>query len=328
MSTTHRERMEACLAGKVLDRAPVALWRHFPVDDQAPEALAEATLNWQKIYDWDLIKVTPPSSFCLKDWGVEDAWTGATEGTRSYTRRVIFKTEDWARLPVLDLESPHLAAQLTCLALIRKETPASTPVLQTIFSPLAQAKNLVGGEELLNHIRQDPEAVKRGLEIIAESTRRFLKAAVRQTGIDGIFYAVQHAQSGLLSEAEFFEFGRSYDVPLLEAAKPLWLNLLHLHGTNVYFDAVADYPVQVINWHDRDTPPSLAQGLERFQGALCGGLSRETIVYANAAAVQAEAADALEQTGRRRLLLGTGCVVPVIASHGNLMAARRSVESK
>ena len=117
-------------------------------------------------------------------------------------------------------------------------------------------------------------------------------------------------------------------MPLLEAAKPLWLILLHLHGTNVYFDAVADYPVQAINWHDRDTPPSLAQGLERFQGALCGGLSRETIVYADAAAVQAEAADALEQTGGRRLLLGTGCVVPIIASHGNLMAARRSVESK
>jgi uroporphyrinogen decarboxylase len=326
--STHRKRMEACLAGKILDRAPVALWRHFPVDDQSAETLAEATLNWQKIYDWDLIKVTPSSSFCLRDWGVEDAWTGASEGTRGYTRRVITKTEDWARLPVLEPDAPHLAAQLACLSLIRKGAASNTPIIQTIFSPLAQAKNLVGGAELLNHIRQDPEAVKRGLEIIAENTRRFIEAAVRKTGIDGIFYAVQHAQAGLLSEAEFFEFGRSYDLPLLEAAKPLWLNLLHLHGTNVYFEAVADYPVQIINWHDRDTPPSLAQALDRFQGVLCGGLSRETIVYANAAAVQAEAANALEQTNGRRLLLGTGCVVPIIASHGNLMTTRKSVENK
>ena len=39
-----------------------------------------------------------------------------------------------------------------------------------------------------------------------------------------------------------------------------------------------------------------------------------------------QAADAIRQTGGRRLLLGTGCVVPVIAPHGNILAARQSVE--
>lgn len=325
--TTHRQRLEACLSGKNLDRPPVALWRHFPVDDQSPETLAAATLHWQREYDWDIVKVTPASSFCLKDWGVDDAWKGDSEGTRAYTKRKIFYPEDWTRLPMLEADAPHLAAQLKCLALIRKELPRETPLVQTIFSPLAQAKNLVGGEALLVHLREHPEAVKQGLEIIAETTRRFIAAAVA-TGIDGIFYAVQHAQAELLTEAEFFEFGRSFDLPALEAAKPLWLNLVHLHGENVYFDAVADYPAQVINWHDRDTAPSLAEGLNRFPGLLCGGLSRETMVYGNAAAVQSEAADAIAQTGGQRLLLGTGCVVPIIAPHGNLLAARKNVEKK
>ena len=331
--TTHRQRLENCLSGKTLDRPPVALWRHFPVDDQLPHTLAAATLHWQQQYDWDLVKVTPASSFCLKDWGVEDVWKGDGEGTRSYTTRIIHKPEDWARLPVLDAHSfstpqgAGLAAQLECLALIRKGLPRHTPLLQTIFSPLAQAKNLAGGETLLVHIRQDPEAVKKGLEVIAETTRNFIQAALK-TGIDGIFYAVQHAQEQLLGEAEFFEFGRSFDLPLLATAGSLWLNILHLHGENVYFDAVADYPVQAINWHDRDTPPSLADGLDRFQGVLCGGLSRETMVYGNAASVQAEAADAIRQTDGRHLLLGTGCVAPVITPHGNLLAARKSVEKK
>ena len=331
--TTHRQRLEACLAGKTTDRPPVALWRHFPVDDQLPHSLAAATLHWQQTYDWDLVKVTPASSFCLKDWGARDAWTGDGEGTRAYSApRVILKPEDWARLPVLDAEhtptqAAGLAAQLECLALIRKSLPRTTPLLQTIFSPLAQAKNLVGGQNLLVHIRQDPDAVRKGLDVIAESTRNFIKAALK-TGIDGVFYAVQHAQEQLLSEAEFFEFGRSFDLSVLAAAEPLWLNILHLHGDNVYFDAVADYPLQVINWHDRDTPPSLAEGLTRFPGVLCGGLSRETMVFGNAAAVQAEAVDAIRQTDGRHLLLGTGCVVPIIAPHGNLVAARKSVEKK
>ncbi len=36
----YRERMENCLAAEDTDRPPVALWRHFPVDDQTPGGLA------------------------------------------------------------------------------------------------------------------------------------------------------------------------------------------------------------------------------------------------------------------------------------------------
>ncbi len=322
---SHRERIRAAISGQTPDRAPVALWRHFPVDDQDPEKLAAATIAWQKAYDWDLVKVTPASSFCIKDWGVDDVWEGHTEGTRRYTRRVVTTPEDWLKLPQLDPSALHLASQLKSLSIIRAGLPPETPVIQTIFSPLAQAKNLAGGENLLIHIRQQPEMVKHGLHVIAESTRKFIHAAL-QTGIDGIFYAVQHAQAGLLTETEFADFGVAFDLPVLEASAPGWLNLLHLHGENVYFHLVADYPVQVINWHDRSTPPNLAEGLQRTRAAACGGISQDTLVYRNAAAVADEAAEALAQTNGRRFILGTGCVVPVIASHGNLMTARNIVE--
>jgi len=325
--STHRERMEACIAGRNTDRPPVALWRHFPVDDQQPEKLAAATLQWQKTYDWDIVKVTPASSFCIRDWGVEDEWKGDSEGTRRYTKRAVFALEDWAQLSVLDVDSPQLAAQLKCLSLLRNELGPDVPLIQTVFSPLAQAKNLVGGTDLLAHMRMRPEWVGRGLEIILESTRRFVRAARAAGLIDGIFYAVQHAQASLLTKDEFIEFGRSYDLQVLESARMLWLNILHAHGENLYFNNVADYPVQMINWHDRDTPPSLSEALPRTRAALCGGLRRETMVYGTAEDVEAEAIDAFDQTrGGQRLMLGTGCVVPIIAPHGNLMAARMSVE--
>ena len=75
---THRERLEACLSEATLDRVPIALWRHFPVDDQTPEALARAVIAFQRRYEFDLVKVTPASSFCVKDWGAQDEWRGAT----------------------------------------------------------------------------------------------------------------------------------------------------------------------------------------------------------------------------------------------------------
>jgi uroporphyrinogen decarboxylase len=322
---THRQRMELALNGDTPDRPPIALWRHFPVDDQLPEGLAGAVLDFQQTYDFDFVKVTPSSSYCLKDWGVDDVWRGSTEGTRDYIKRVIHWPEDWENLSVLDPHQGYLKEQLDCLRTITNRLGPDTPVIQTIFNPLSQAKNLVGDEALLIHMRRYPAAVQAGLKTIVESTQRFIEAA-RETGIAGIFFAVQHAQFGVLSKDEYEAFGKAYDLPALEPAQDLWLNVLHLHGDEVMFKTFVDYPVQVINWHDRDTPPSLAEAQTQFSGVVCGGLKRmESMVLGSPEMVESEAHDAMQATGGQRFILGTGCVLPIIAPRGNILAARESV---
>lgn len=329
--TSHRERLQACIRGEQVDRLPVALWRHFPVDDQSPEALAASQVAFQRAYDFDLVKVTPASSFCLKDWGADDVWEGHTEGTRRYVKSVITQPGDWERLPVLDPRSGHLGGQLACLRAIRAELGSDTPILQTVFSPLAQAKHLAPEDMLLVHLRKYPEAVLKGLETIAQTARRFVEAAI-ETGIDGIFYAVQHAQANLLTADEFNRFSRMADLSVLEAASGLWCNMLHIHGTHIYFDEVADYPVHIINWHDRDTAPSLSEARKALTArrlpasVLCGGLGRDTLTYLTPKQIAHEADDATSQLRGKGLILSTGCVVPVIAPHGNLRAAREAAD--
>jgi uroporphyrinogen decarboxylase len=255
---------------------------------------------------------------------VEDEWKGHTEGTREYTRRVIHHPRDWEQLPALDPTSKHLAAQLVCLRMIRS-TLDETPLLQTVFSPLAQAKNLAGSETLLAHLRLHPEAVMKGLAAITETTRRFVEACL-ETGIDGVFYAVQHAQGSVMTLEEYKEFGLPNDLDVLEPAQGLWCNLLHLHGQEVYFPLLSYLRFPIVNWHDRETFPSLKQAQGLYSGVVCGGMRQDSLVYGDQAAVREEAADAIQQTDGKRFILGTGCVVPVIASHGNLMAARESVK--
>jgi uroporphyrinogen decarboxylase len=178
---------------------------------------------------------------------------------------------------------------------------------------------------LLVHLRRYPDAVHAGLRILAETTRRFVEAVV-QTGIAGVFFAVQHAQYGLLSEAEYEVFGRPYDFQVLEPARGLWLNMLHLHGEQVMFDQFLDYPVGVINWHDRDTWPSLSQAQARFAGVMCGGLQRErTMVLGTPGTVSTEALEAIQATQGQRFILGTGCVLPIVAPRANIWAARQAV---
>lgn len=318
---THRQRIEYSLQGELLDRTPIAMWRHFPVDDQTPDGLAHAILEFQKLFDFDLVKVTPSSSYCLKDWGVEDEWRGNPEGTRQYVSRVINSPEDWLKLTVLDPFKGTLGDQLTCLKIINNELGPDVPVLQTIFSPLAQAKNLVGGEMLLVHLRQYPDAVVAGLKTIAETTCRFIEAA-NKTGISGIFYAVQHGNYQLLTESEYIQFGRKFDLEILDLVSRKWLNILHLHGVNVMFKLFLDYPVQVINWHDRETFPSLAEGKKLFSGVVCGGLQRnQTMELGTPEHVHSEACDAIQETEGKRFILGTGCVLQITTPRANIMAA-------
>ena len=327
MAMTKTERLMAAIRGEQVDRSPVALWRHFPGDDYRPRDLAAATVAFQRKYGFDFVKVTPASSFCVQDWGSRDRWVGTLEGTREYTFYPIQAAKDWDKLHPLDPSEGGLGAQLECLRLIGDELIGEVPFIQTIFSPLAHAKNLVGSESLLVHLRRNPDALHRGLEVITETITRFINAAL-DTGMAGVFYAVQHAQYELLSEQEYAVFGRPYDLRVLEAVQGLWLNLLHLHGSDVMFDLLADYPIQVMNWHDRETWPTLFEAQDRFDGAVCGGLARwDVVVRGTPEQVQEQAADALAQTGGHRFILGTGCVTPIVAPASNIRAVREAVGS-
>ena len=89
-----------------------------------------------------------------------------------------------------------------------------------------------------------------GLETITRSVIAFIEAC-KPLGIAGIYYAVQWASFAVLSEAEYREFGEPYHRRILAAAADCWLNMVHLHGADVMFDLVAQYPAQALNWHDR-----------------------------------------------------------------------------
>jgi uroporphyrinogen decarboxylase len=188
-------------------------------------------------------------------------------------------------------------------------------------------KNLAG-ERLLIDLRQNPDEFKAALEVITQSTLAFVRE-IAATGAAGIFYAVQHATSNLLSEAEFAEFGREYDLRILEATKHYWLNVMHIHGDNVYFAAVADYPLQVWNWHDRETGPSLTDGLVQIKGAACGGIARDSVMLCGQPDdVRQQVAEALAQTNSRRYIVGTGCVTMIPTPEANIRAAIESATPK
>lgn len=318
----HQERVLAALRGEPTDRIPIALWRHFPNDDLHPERLAGRVVEFQRKFDFDLVKVTPTSGYPAEIFGATFVDGKNREGTRAYISRPVNQLEDWERIAPVEGENPVFVREMAALKQIRRELGPEVPILQTIFGPLNSAHNL-GGERTLADLRAHPEVLHRALDALTETTIRFALESLR-AGADAIFYATQMATTRYLTEQEFAHHAEPYDLRVLEAiraAQPSFV-LLHIHGLDIFFDRLARWSVDAVNWHDRRTPPSLEEARGKFKGALVGGLEEwQTLAGSTPQAVKAQALDAIRQSGGRGFILSAGCVIPVDTPEENLRAA-------
>jgi uroporphyrinogen decarboxylase len=324
-----QERLTRTIAGEPTDRTPVALWRHWPGDDQRAADLARSVVEFQKNYDWDFVKVTPAATFSVTDYGVQDVWEGNLEGTRNINKYAVQRSLEWTELRPLDPTRGSLGKQLECLRLIGEGLrDDDAPIIQTVFSPLAQAKYIAGNNSLIRHMRTHADRVHTGLNAITESTLRFIDALKRYPVV-GIFYAIQHASYDVLSEEEYRQLGLPYDQKILESLPDKWwFNMVHLHGDAPMFKLCSQFPIQAINWHDQETEPDLNQGKALFNRAVCGGLSRWShLHFGTPNSIREAGRAAIKATNNRRFILSTGCVTMISTPISNIRAVREVVET-
>ncbi len=312
-----------------MEAVPVSLWKHFPVDDLRAESLCKRHIELQRKFDLDLVKFSLSGGYMNIAFGTEMEYINSTEGAPIVTKYSINAVEDWEKLKEPNVQTGVLAEMLKGIKLFKKAIGETVPFIATVFSPLTVASK-ISGKRFLRDIRTEPEKVHRALELISGTTLEFCRNAL-DTGANGIFFSTQQASYDILSMDEFRVFGSRYDVPILKALETkAFFNVLHIHGTNLMFDEVANsYPVPAVNWHDRATQPSLREAFHRFKGVLIGGLKQtETLTIGTPESVRREVLDAISQTGRRRLILGPGCVIPLNAAEGNLEEVVKTAREK
>lgn len=322
-----RERIEAAIHKQPVDRPPIALWRHFPVDDLDSTRLARRVIKFQNDYDFDFVKVTPAASYVAEMYGGELRNAGNREGTRIHVRRVINDWQDWKQVEAPPADHPVILRESDAIRRIREALGQDVPVMQTIFSPLSCARTLAG-DRLVQDLREHPSEVMQALHHLGTTMERFAHGSI-EAGADSIFFATQVASSEVLTLDEFRAFGQAHDLTLIhEIASSIDFILLHIHGENIYFNQLANYPVQIINWHDRKTPPTLKEGQELFHGAVAGGLEEwEVLADGTPTQVKAQVEDAIQQTGGIGLVVTAGCVISTDTPDANIRVARQVVEA-
>ncbi|MBE3577683.1 MAG: hypothetical protein IMX00_08320 [Limnochordales bacterium] len=289
---TKLERFLAAIAGEEVDHVPACVWLHFASEHLPGTETARLHLRYFQEYDWDYLKVMNDYRYPLP--GIE----------------AIASEADLLRFEPQPLTAPPFAAQLECLRTLRAELGPNVPIIETIFSPV-QTIIRAAGASAWKIITAHPQAACQMLEAVTQTLVSYVEAC-RELGVTGIFFSVNGANrppaAGGTTDEEFATFIAPYDRRVLQAAAGL-VRIGHIHGLDLAFDRVLDYPVEAFNWSHLRTPPSLAEVRQRTSAALIGGIDEVKVFDQTPAEVAASIERAWHEAGGRKFLVGPGCTV-------------------
>jgi len=331
------EKIKAVIKGEFLEEIPISLWHHFPKDDLKAESLVGKAMAFQERFDSDFMKFSPSGAYPHLAFGAEVEYYASMEeeiralgvynGVSRVTKHRINSLEDWETLEEVDVNEGILGEMLRAVKLVGARLDGKAPFFETMFSPITTCMRLAG-DRWRKDLDEAPGKMSHALNVISRTIANFAEAAI-DYGASGIFLSVTPTYDWF-TEEEYRRFGMRHDLPILRATRPkAFFDVAHVHGSNLMFDLIAkNYPVEGINWADQRTPPTLGEGMKKFNGALIGGLNEtETLLKGSPKDVEEEVLRAINGTGGRRLILAPGCVIPLNAPDTNLDAAIRVARS-
>ncbi len=113
----------------------------------------------------------------------------------------IKKPEDWANMPFYGKD--YYEKQLYVVKELVKQGKKLAPVIATFYSPFMCAGHSVTSQLVTEHLKQDPDSVKKGLEIITDSVMIFLKECIK-LGVDGFLAPTQGNEAFRFQDPNIF----------------------------------------------------------------------------------------------------------------------------
>jgi uroporphyrinogen decarboxylase len=289
-----RERMLGWLAGQTTaNYTPAAFFLHFGNDYKSGSAAAKRHLEFFHYTEMDFLKI---------------------QFEQTYSRQEFLqKPADWSKLKLakLDFYEPLLQ---TVRELVRSEKKNSL-ILMTLYSPFMCAGHCASAPVLVRHLEENPEAVKKGLEILTESQLLFVRACIKE-GVDGFYASTQGGEASRFSNPAIFNnYLKPFDlISMKEAAAACPFNILHVCdyvAPYADYGAYYDYPGHVVNCNVRlsDRRISARDITSRFRRPFMGGMDRHGVIGTGSPDQVAAEIRRVVKNSPKPFLLGADCTV-------------------
>ena len=309
----HKDRIDAVLTGRPIDRPPVSVWGHDFLCEWSAADLAAQTVENQRTYDYDFVKITPRWTLFAEPWGNRYEPPVEQKFPR-LVHRIVRSSADLESVPVIDANHPVLAEQVEAIEMIVQEIGDEVDCLATLFSPLAVLGLVAGGvgRPLIGFAQEKPKFVHEALTHITATLTAYAQALLN-AGASGVFYAPLQWSSLDVCPGQFYaEFGEPYDRRLLETIADARFNVLHVCGDNNGMPRFYDYPVAVLNWDNfGEGNPGLHEVAEASGKVVAGGIPHQQLHTLDRETLLPLAREALGQLDTGVMLAG-GCVIDAL----------------
>ncbi len=283
---------------------PAAFFLHFDEIYQRGQGAIDKHLEYFRYTGMDFVKIQYENKFPV--------------------RPEISRPEDWGKMPLY--KKPFYEDPLKIVEGLVKKVKKEAPVIMTLYSPFMCAGHTTGGQ-VSEHIKENPEKVKKGMEIITESLMIFVKECIK-LGIDGFYHSTQGGEGFRFDKpALFIECIKPYDLVLMkEINRSCIFNILHIcdyHGGYNDLTPFLDYPGHVVNC-SLELGKGELSGKEiskMFGRPFMGGIERKgTIVTGKKEEIKKVVEGILEEAPEK-FILGADCTVPSEIDWDNLKMA-------
>lgn len=289
-----RERMLAWLEGDIEPGfTPAAFFLHFDADHKVGSAAATKHLEYFRQTDMDFVKIQYEQQYQPVDF--------------------LKKPSDWSKLKMNKLD--FYEQQLQTVRELVKATKKEALIVMTLYSPFMWAGHSATLPILLSHMEENPDAVKKGLEILTESQLLFIRSCI-DIGVDGFYMATQGSETNQFKNSSLFQkYVKPSDlVGMRETTSRCPFNILHVCDYNdIYasYDAVLDYPGQIVNCNPQLTDKLLTwkEVSAMFKRPAMGGMPKNGIISTGTPEEIEREVRAIIKNAPQKFILGSECTV-------------------
>jgi uroporphyrinogen decarboxylase len=220
---------------------------------------------------------------------------------------------DWVNAPRCD--EPFFETTLRVVEGLVKAAKDEALVLMTVYSPFMWAAQLAGAELLVEHLRENPTMVQKGLEIMTDNVLTLVRGCKR-AGVDGFYVSSQGGEAFRFPGSDLFQtYIKPTDLAVWDAAQSCVFNILHIcdyAGGYNDLSPFLDYPGHVVNCslalgQQVVSPTDISQ---MFGRPFMGGLERKGVIATGSLEDIRQAAEDVLARAPERFILAADCTVP------------------
>ncbi|MDR0403926.1 MAG: uroporphyrinogen decarboxylase family protein [Treponema sp.] len=328
---TARERLDARLAGKPVDKIPNMNIFMAVVAREAGVSYREYVSDYRKLVEGNLV--------CAEKYGV-DSLSVISDPMReaaAFGARVVLPEDGvpYAEKPLVtddfDLsvlrrfdpwESERTADRIRGCELLRQKAGDGYPVIGWVEGCIAEAADLRGINELMLDLASGEEYLDEFLSIIHEQQKRFAKAQL-DAGAD--FIGVGNAAASLIGPDLYRRYGLAWDRAITAYIHQNGGRVkLHICGNiSSLLEPLKEAAPDIL---DIDWMVDFGKAAKFFEGtatAVSGNMDPVEVMMRGSVETVEKAVAACIGAGNSTTLIAAGCEVPAAAPEENLVAMDR-----